>query len=129
MTTLPCDAGVTALTARVSPTSMSASLASTSIVTVVLRSVPALSLAATGASFTLSTFSASTELAPAPALSVAVTRICTEPTSALAGVPLNVWVAASKLSHVGKGLPSASVALRCSESPASTSVKLAAGTV
>ena len=43
------------------------------------------------------------------------------------GVPEKVWVAGSKLSQAGSGLPSARVADRVSVSPTSTSLKLSGG--
>ena len=64
-----------------------------------------------------------------PARSVAVTRISTEPASALAGVPLNLRVAGSKLSQPGRADPSARVAAKASTSPLSASTKVPAGTV
>ena len=64
-----------------------------------------------GASLTLVTVTANTSDALAPAASVMVTSTLTMPTSAFDGVPLKVCVAASKLNHVGKALPSASVAV------------------
>src|SRR3990170_3424039 len=84
---------------------------------------------ATGASLTLATLTVKSWVAVAPAVSVAVTRISRLPTSSLAGVPEKVWLAASKLSQAGSGLPSARLADRLRLSPASTSLKLAAGTV
>ena len=59
--------------------------------------------------------------------SPAVTRTLSAPTSPAAGVPLKVPVAASKLSHAGKLLPSAKEALKMRAS-LSESEKLAAGT-
>ena len=64
-----------------------------------------------GASFTLSTVSVKLPLVCAPEPSVAVTRTSIAPTSALAGVPLKLRVAALKLSQLGKAAPSASVAV------------------
>ena len=46
----------------------------------------------------------------------------------LAWAPMKVWVAASKVSQVGKGSPLARVALRINASLASTSMKALAGT-
>jgi len=59
--------------------------------------------------------------------SVAVTLMLSVPTSPLAGVPDKVRVLASKESHDGSALPSASVALSVSASPTSMSAKAFAG--
>ena len=117
---------------RLSPTSTSLKLAGGTV-----KLKPASSLVVwsamvtetTGASLTLATLTLKSWEAVAPEVSVAVTRMVRAPTSSFSGVPENVWVAASKLSHAGKGLPSASVADRVSWSPTSTSLKLAGGTV
>ncbi len=84
---------------------------------------------ATGPSLVLLTVTWKSCVAVAPAVSVAVTRIVSEPTSSFRGVPEKVRVPGSKLSQEGNRLPSASVADRVSVSPTSTSVKLAGGTV
>ncbi|MNR64968.1 hypothetical protein D3C85_1878230 [compost metagenome] len=68
-----------------------------------------------------------TESMPA---SVPVTLISMPPSAVPAGgVPLKVRLAASKLSHAGKGLPLARLALSVRLSPASTSAKVFAGKV
>ena len=82
---------------------------------------------ATGASLVLATVTVKSWVAVAPAVSVAVTRMVSAPTSSFRGVPEKVCVPGSKLSHAGSGLPSASVADRVSVSPTSTSVKLVGG--
>jgi len=64
-----------------------------------------------------------------PLPSVAVTRTVRSPTLAKAGEPEKVRVAVSKLSQAGSAAPLASVALKRSVSPTSTSVKVLAGTV
>ena len=57
-----------------------------------------------GTSLTLPTTRSKLSLAVAPLPSVAVTVMVTVPTSALAGVPLKVRVAASKFSQPGNAL-------------------------
>ena len=66
---------------------------------------PAIGRANTGASLTLATVSMKPPLTETLLLSVAVTSRLSEPTSALAGVPLKVRVAASKASHDGSAAP------------------------
>ena len=63
-----------------------------------------------GGSLTLTTVSLNVLLDLLLVPSVAVTLICTVPTSAPSGVPLKVSVAASKPSHAGSAFPSAWVA-------------------
>ena len=70
-----------------------------------MASWPAIGRLSTGASLTLATLSTNSSNAPAPAASVAVTRISILPTSTLAGVPLNVRVLASNASQDGKAPP------------------------
>ena len=82
-----------------------------------------------GASLLLATVSEKSLLALAPEPSVAVTRTFTAPTSPLSGVPVKVPVLALKLSQLGSGEPSASVALRLRLSPTSTSLKVWLGRV
>ena len=89
----------------------------------------AIGLARVGASLVLATVSANTSLTASPASSVAVSLICSVPTSALRGVPLNSRSFASNFSHDGSALPSASVAVQVSLSPTSTSAKVEAGTL
>ena len=67
-------------------------------------------MASKGVSLTLATSSVKSPNAPSLP-SHAVTRTLIEPTSALAGVPLKVWVPESKLSQVGSAAPEASVAV------------------
>ena len=62
-------------------------------------------------------------------MSVAVMRTVILPTSPFRGVPDSTPVAALKLNQAGSGAPLASVALRVSTSPTSTSAKVVAGTV
>ena len=120
-----------ALTVSVSPTSTSANVLTG---TVKEKATPAfadwstIGLATVGASFTFVTVRAKMSDALKLPLSVAVTVTFTLPTSPLSGVPLNVPVAASKLSHVGKAPPPSNAALNVSVSPASTSANVAAGT-
>jgi hypothetical protein len=52
-----------------------------------------------------------------------------EPTSSFVGVPLKMRVPGEKVSQAGRAEPSARVALRVSESPASTSAKVFVGIV
>ena len=66
---------------------------------------PAIGCASTGASLMLPTVRMKSPDALAPAKSVAVRRTDTLPTSALAGVPVKVRLAASKLSQAGKVAP------------------------
>ena len=66
---------------------------------------------AVGASLVLATLMAKVSLMSIPATSVAITCTLMEPTSAFNGVPLKVWVAASKLSQVGRAEPSLKVAV------------------
>ena len=97
-----------------SPTSMSAKVLAGTVKVKTLSSVADWSVigaASVGASFALATVSVKLPLACAPALSVAVTRSTTAPTSPLVGVPLKRRVAASKLSHAGSAVPSACVAV------------------
>ena len=61
-------------------------------------------------------------------VSVAVTLRLTVPISGSSGVPLNLPVFASKLSHAGSGSPLARIALSVSVSPASWSANVLAGT-
>src|ERR1035437_9283579 len=77
---------------------------------------------------TLATDKPNCWLTLAPEESVAVILRLRLPISPLAGVPLKLLVIASKLSHVGSGLPLARVAVNVRLSPASTSLKLLAGT-
>ena len=100
--------------ARVSPTSASVKLGLGSAKRRVLPPtvVRSATVAATmGASLTSSTCNRNSPLAAAPAVSLAVTRMSSAPTSALAGVPLKVRLAASKRSQPGRGAPLASVVL------------------
>ena len=60
---------------------------------------------------TLATSTLNEVVALTPEVSVAVMAMTRVPTSALAGVPEKVWVAASKLSQEGKAPLSAKVAL------------------
>ena len=64
-----------------------------------------------------------------PALSVAVSRIVSVPTSALAGVPVKTPVAELNVSHVGSGSPLVLAAVMVSGSPASSSPNALDGTV
>src|SRR6185503_8462428 len=89
----------------------------------------AMTAEATGPSLVLATVTVKSWEAVAPALSVAVTRIWSAPTSPLSGVPENVLVAGSKLSQAGRALPSVRVADRVRLSPTSTSLKLLGATV
>ena len=66
--------------------------------------------ATVGASFALATVRRNSLAVLAPAASVAVRRMSSAPTSALAGVPPKVRVAALKASQPGSALPSARVA-------------------
>jgi hypothetical protein len=66
---------------------------------------------ATGASLVSTTSRVKVCDAEAPLVSVAVTRRVMVPTFTFSGVPVNVWVAASKVSQAGSGLPSAKVAV------------------
>src|SRR3989337_2432496 len=84
---------------------------------------------ATGPSLVLLTVTWKSWVALALEVAVAGTGISRLPTSPLSGVPEKVLVAGSKLSQAGSGLPSARLADRLRLSPASTSLKLAAGTV
>ncbi|MNN96227.1 hypothetical protein D3C76_1287980 [compost metagenome] len=71
-----------------------------------------------------------TSLPESPPKSVAVTTMSMPPTTVPAcGVPLKVRLAASKLSHEGKGSPLARRALRVMLSPSSTSAKVLLGKV
>ena len=83
----------------------------------------------TGRSLASATVSVKSPLAWSLARSVAVTRILSEPTSELAGVPLKVRVAALKVIQPGRGWPSACVAAKLSLSPVSASVKASAARV
>ena len=89
---------------------------------------PGIGVATTGASLTLVTVRLKVVLTVALVVSVAVTLMLRLPTSLLPGVPENVPVAGSKVSHDGSGLLFARVALRVSGS-LSGSVKVPAGTV
>ena len=70
----------------------------------------AIGAASTGASLTLPTARLKSPLAAAPPRSVAVTRTSRLPTSALAGVPLKLRVAASNRNQAGNALPLARLA-------------------
>ena len=96
-----------------SPRSTSAKVFAGSVKAKALSSVaawPAIGSASVGASLALATVSAKLPLACAPARSVTVTLMAIAPTSPLAGVPLNVRVAALKDSQPGSAVPSACVA-------------------
>ena len=58
---------------------------------------------ATGPSLVLLTVTVKSWVAVAPAVSVAVTRMVSAPTSSFSGVPEKVWVAGSKLSQAAAG--------------------------
>ena len=64
----------------------------------------AMAVASVGASLVLVTVRLNGSLTATPLVSVAVSVMLTTPTSALAGVPLKVRVAALKLSHAGSAL-------------------------
>jgi hypothetical protein len=124
---------LTSLTTRVSPVSGSVSLDSTprpaDSEKAVLSSVDTLSFTATGASFTFSTVRTKRSEAVLPALSAAVRRIVSVPTSALPGVPVKTPVAELNVSHVGSGSPLVLDAVMVSGSPASSSANALVGTV
>ena len=86
---------------------------------------------ATGASLTLTTVNWKMSLTEPPSGSVAVIRSCKGPTSLFSGTPVKVFVAESKCSQAGKGVPSFSVAnkVRLPLPLGSASLNMLAGSV
>ena len=110
-----------------SVTLMSANLMCVAVLVFSASDVTVLARAtAVGAAFVLITLTANVSLMLARLLSVAVTLISTGPTSPIEGVPQKVRVPGVKLNQPGNAEPSAFVAVRVSESPASTSLNVSA---